>query len=343
MAVGLDCGTSYFIAAHTDKLIKKEHNAFLRLEEDPKILKRQLSRMNIPYVQLNGKIYIVGKNAFEYAQIFGTKNLRRPMKDGLLNPAERDALPILKAIVKDLLGDPKKPNEICVYCVPAPPIDSEALVDYHEDVLGQIIESLGFKPVAIKEAVALAYHGLVDDDLSGIVLSIGGGMCNTAILYAGLDAINFSVRRGGVWIDQHVSLDTGVPIAKVQFIKESGELDLSSAKVVFSGNTPKIDQYIPKSNIHQALRSYYGVLISYILTNLAKQFNESSNMPNFPKPVPMIIGGGSAMVPGFIDLFKEQLENIDFPIAISDVRLATNPHEAVALGCLSEAILTEED
>lgn len=344
MAIGLDAGTAYLISARTDDKIKLEHNAFLTMEDDPKTIKRQLSRMKISYAELNNRVHILGKQAYEYAQIFGTKNLRRPMKNGLLNPAERDALPILKTIIKGLLGKPSKPNEVCVYCIPSSPIDAkEVLIDYHEDVLGQIITGLGYKPVAIKEAVALAYHSLVENDLTGISISMGAGMINCAVLYAGIDAINFSVRRAGTWIDEHVSLDTGTPQAKVQFIKESGEIDLSSAKITFESGQAKIDEFIPKNNLQQAIRSYYGVLITYILNNISKQFGESKNMPSFPNPVPILIGGGTAMVPGFIDLFKEQLEKINFPIEISEIKLAENPHFAVSLGCLSESILIEEE
>ncbi len=341
--VGLDAGTAYFISAREGGIIKKQHDAFLTLEGDPKATKRQLSRMNISYVELNNRIHIIGRNAFEYSQIFGTQDLKRPMKDGLLNPAEKDALPVLKAIISELLGDPQKENETCVYCVPAAPIDAETLVDYHEDVLGQIIESLGYKPMVIKEAVALAYEGLVDENLTGIAISMGAGMANASVLYAGMDAINFSVKRGGTWIDEHVSLDTGVPKSKVQFIKESGEISLAPAKVTFDGGVPEIVEFVPETNVHQAIRSYYGVLITYVLANIANQFKRSETMPSFPNPVSIVIGGGTAMVPGFIELFKEQLSKMDFPIEISDVRLVENTHEAVALGCLNEAVLEEGD
>ena len=343
MAKSIDCGTSYFISAHENNKVKKQNNAFLHVEGEPKIIKRQLSRMSIPYVELNGRIHIIGKHAFEYAQIFGSNDLRRPMKSGLLNPSERDALPILKVIISDLLGEPSAPNEDCVYCVPAAPIDKETLVDYHEDVLGQIIESLGYKPTAIKEAVGLAYHGLVEDNLSGIAISIGAGMANITVMFAGMDAINFSVARGADWINEHVALDTGMPGAKIQAVRESGEVNLGSTKIVIEGGTAKIQENIPQSNVHQAIKSYYAVLVSYILANIAKQFSDSKKMPSFPNAVPIVIGGGTAMIPGFIDMFTEQLEKIDFPINISGVKLVDSPHEAIALGCLNEAMLLNEE
>lgn len=343
MSVGLDAGTAYFISARKDGKILKEHDAFLTLSGEPRAIKRQLSRMKISYVELNNRVHIVGKDAFEYAQIFGSEDLRRPMVSGFLNPKEKDALPILKTIINELLGPPTKPGELAVYCIPAKPIDADTEVTYHEDVLGQIIESLGYTPMVIKEAVALAYHGLVDDNLTGIAISLGAGLANIAVMYAGMDAINFSVARSGNFIDENVARDTATTKAKVQFIKESGDVHLGNAKVSFDGGEAKVVEHIPPTQVHAAIKSYYGVLITYILANIANQFNNAETMPNFPNPVPIIIGGGTAMLPGFIDLFNEQLEKMDFPIPISEVRLVENTHAAVSLGCLNEAMLEEED
>ena len=40
-------------------------------------------------------------------------------------------------------------------------------------------------------------------------------------MYQGMTALSFSVSRGGDWIDECVSTDTGVSKAKVTNIKES--------------------------------------------------------------------------------------------------------------------------
>ena len=128
-----------------------------------------LKRQNIPFVEKAGKVHIVGQHAFNYAQIFSTTELRRPMSSGLLNPQERDALPVLNAIVGELIGKAKG-KETCVYCIPAKPIDQTREVSYHEDVLKQIIGGYGYDVKVVEERVALAYEGLVDDDLTGIAI-----------------------------------------------------------------------------------------------------------------------------------------------------------------------------
>jgi len=337
MAKGLDCGTSFYIAA-TEDSIKKQRNAFLTVDGEVKQVKLMLKRQRIPFVEKAGKVHIVGQHAFNYAQIFSTSELKRPMKSGLLNPTEKDALPVLNAIIGELLGEAKD-GETCVYCIPSKPIDVQREVSYHEDVLRTIIEQYGYSVKKIEEAVAIGYEGLVDTQLTGVAISMGAGMCNIAVMYQGMTALSFSVSRGGDWVDENVAMDTGVPRAKVTSIKEtSTTLDLSSANYqnIYEEDTDE-------ANVLIAIRSYYGALVNYLLTNLKVQFEGVENVPNFPEAVPIVIGGGTSLVKGFLDVFNEQFDQNDFPIPISEIVHIEDAHTAVARGCLSEAQLIEED
>ena len=339
MAKGLDCGTSFYITAN-DSSIKKQRNAFLTVDGSPDQSKRMLKRQRIPYVEKAGKVHIVGKHAFNYAQIFSTSKLRRPMKDGLLNPQEKDSLPVLNAIIGELLGQADA-GEVCVYCVPSKPIDMEREVQYHEDVLKTIIEGYGYDTKKIEEAVAIGYEGLVDNELTGIAISFGAGMTNVAVMYQGMTPLSFSVARGGDWIDMNVAADTGVPIAKVTNIKEtSNNINLAGKGLTESDIYGEDDDEV---NVLIAIKSYYAALINYILTNLKVQFEGTANVPAFPNPVPIVIGGGTSLVPGFVKLFKEVYDSDTFPIPISDIIHIEDAHTAVARGCLSEAQLIEEE
>ena len=337
MAKGLDCGTSYYITA-TEDSIKKQRNVFLTVDGDANQVKRMLKRQKIPFVEKAGKVHIVGQHAFNYAQIFSQTELKRPMSSGLLNPKERDALPVLNAIIGELLGK-SKGKETCVYCIPAKPIDQVREVSYHEDVLKQIIETYGYDVKVIEESVALAYEGLVDNELTGIAISMGAGMCNICVMYQGMSSLSFSVARGGDWVDANVAADCGVTPAKVISIKENSQnLDLTKSAIndIYQEGS---DEY----NIINAIRSYYGALINYLLTNLAHQFNNAESVPNFPDSIPIVFGGGTSLVKGFLQVVGEQFNQDEFPIQISDIKLVEDAHTAVARGCLSEAELIEEE
>ena len=180
---------------------------------------------------------------------------------------------------------------------------------------------------------------MVDTQLTGVAISMGAGMCNIAVMYQGMTALSFSVSRGGDWIDECVSQDTGVSKAKVTNIKESSKtlnLNKSTINDIYEEGTEE-------SNVLIAIRSYYGALVNYLLTNLKVQFEGIDNVPNFPNPVPIVIGGGTSLVKGFLDVFNEQFDQSDFPIPISEITLIEDAHTAVARGCLSEAQLIEEE
>ena len=260
------------------------------------------------------------------------------MSSGLLNPQERDALPILNAIVGELIGKAKK-GETCVYCIPAKPIDQTREVSYHEDVLQQIIAGYGYNVKVVEESIALAYEGLVDNDLTGIAISMGAGMCNICVMYQGMSSLSFSVARGGDWIDQNVANDCGCPVAKVTAVKEnSSQLDLTKSAIndIYQEGS---EEY----NIINAIRSYYGALVNYLLTNLTHQFNNAESVPNFPDSIPVVFGGGTALVKGFMEVVGEQFNQEDFPIQVKEFTLVEDAHTAVARGCLSEAQLIEEE
>jgi hypothetical protein len=326
--IGLDCGTGNFVAVDGSGTTI-QRNAFLSIEKEA-TTKKQLRRMKVPFVEINDELHIIGQDAFNYANIFTNKELRRPMKDGLLNPTEKDALPVLKHLVGSLIGGESSPGSQVVYCVPGTPIDVEREVDYHEDILKQIIELYGFEARAINEAVALGMAGLEDDQFTGIAISFGSGMANIAIMYMGMSALQFSVSKSGDWIDKQVASDCGVSIAKAQQIKEKGDYSIAPGESVGTRE-------------HNAIKTYYAALIRYVLANIAQQFEDSDEMPTFPNAVPIVVGGGTSMPEGFIELFEEQFTNKDFPLDISEIRLVDEPLTAVARGCYSEAVLENEE
>ena len=140
-------------------------------------------------------------------------------------------------------------------------------------------------------------------------------------------------------MDKNVASDCGCSIAKVIAIKENSKnLDLTKSAIndIYQEGS---DEY----NIINAIRSYYGALINYLLTNLANQFNNAESVPNFPESIPIVFGGGTALVKGFMEVVNEQFNQDDFPIQIKEFTLVEDAHTAVARGCLSEAQLIEEE
>ena len=97
---------------------------------------------------------------------------------------------------------------------------------------------------------------------------------------------------------------------------------------------PGADERDELAREEEAVVIYYRNLISYTLTNIKKKFEIAEQMPAFPEAVDIVCAGGSSMIEGFVDVFKDELKKLSFPIKINDVRLAQEPLYATAKGCL---------
>ncbi|MEN8257692.1 MAG: hypothetical protein ABFS09_07500 [Thermodesulfobacteriota bacterium] len=66
------------------------------------------------------------------------------------------------------------------------------------------LASLGYRPISINEGLATIMSELANDNFTGIGISMGGGMCNICLSYLSVPVLNFSVQKGGDYIDSMV-------------------------------------------------------------------------------------------------------------------------------------------
>jgi actin-like ATPase involved in cell morphogenesis len=141
--VGLDCGTMNFVAARRSAkkvVYSRVRDAFLDLPLDTK---RMLKISKTDYVELDGKLLVIGDKAMETANLFN-REARRPMSGGVIASGEVDAQQVIGLMMKQILGEPRVPKEKCCYSVPAPAVDVQGSdITYHKAILGKIIQELG--------------------------------------------------------------------------------------------------------------------------------------------------------------------------------------------------------
>lgn len=323
---GLDVGTANLASAIQTSdggvSVTVERNAFLDIKADV-YSKNMLTKLKVPYVVHNGQMVVIGQSAFELANIF-SRETRRPMKDGLISPQDADALPMIKLIIEKVLGGPQEEGENCYFSVPAESIDADNNVVYHQGLFEGMLRKMGYNAKAINEAHAVIFSELAEQDFTGIGLSFGGGMVNACVAYKTIPCLSFSVARGGDWIDNNVAKVLGIKSSKATHIKESN-----------------VDIREPKSREEEAVAIYYRNLIHYIMENLKLRFESGSDMPTFPEPVDIVCAGGTSMVGGFIEVFRDEFAKIDFPIPVREVRRAEEALNSVAKGCLVAAAIGE--
>ncbi len=328
--VGLDVGTSFLVSGRfgTDGSIhfQKYRDCFLELVPkspmNSKFIKKGLEDREAPFIEKDGRYYVLGEEGFLMANERHV-DARRPMQRGVLSPQEREAFPILKELISRLVGEPNEENERLVFSVPAKPIDADFDQQFHQEMIRTFIQSLGYDAQPMNEAEALAYSELLEEGLTGIALSCGAGMMNVAVLSSGDPVLTFSTSRSGDWVDQQAAIATNLTASIVQQEKEAPDLDLMNPD--------------PGNQIRQAITIYYGNLLVYTLEQIAYDLSRSPSLPKFKDPVPLIVGGGTSLPKGFIELFKKALAAVDMPVEISDVRHAADPLYAVANGLVLAA------
>lgn len=320
---GLDVGTVNICAAAQRKVSGEtvyniQRNAFLDVRDDA--FARKLLKYGIDYLVRGERGYVIGDPAFEFATIF-EKSVRRPMKEGMMSSDEPDALLIVKHLVEEILGRSKQEGEICVFSVPGDPIDDARNFIYHRSALETVLSTLGYTPRPMLESHLIVLGELQEQEYTGIGVSCGGGMVNVCVAYKSVPTLAFSTLRGGDWIDGSAAAAIGMPAPLVCAIKEGG-----------------MDLMHPKGRVQEAIVIYYRHFIQYTLEMMKQRMEGAQSMPTFANPVDMVFAGGTAMIRGFIELFREEFARVEFPIEVAQVRLAGNPLNAVAAGCLQAAL-----
>ncbi|MEZ0227067.1 MAG: hypothetical protein ACAI25_00460 [Planctomycetota bacterium] len=335
MAKAIDIGTSFLVGAELKggkEVFTIERDAFFVMPKED-FAEEMLSDAGAKYLIKGNNIYIVGEDALKYCMITGKQeSYRRPMKKGVLNPGEEEAVPLLEKLLEGIVGKPAFPGEVIAATIPAAPLDLEQDTTFHKIVVERFLKSLGYDVRILNEALAIIYAENPTSEeptgkapFSGIGISYGAGMTNLVVAWRAKKLFEISIARGGDWIDEQVSKVRNVPVGKVTHEKEKRL------------NLEKVD---PKNSIQVGLQIYYEELIRFGLQQFKDHFK--TNQSVLESPMEVVIAGGTSMVPGFITMFNKVLEEVGAPVPVKNVRHAKDPLRTVAKGSLVAALSMEK-
>ena len=334
-AVGIDIGTGFISCAeHEDgnKKFRKVSDAFFKLNPS-KFLEgsanqfgeNMLKNAGAHYVKVDDQLYVLGDDAFKFANLFHQECLR-PMSQGVLNPKHPVSNLMVGELVKAVAGPPKKKDDVLYYCVPAEPIDADFDVEYHKQILHNVFSDIGYTNINVMtEALAVVYSELAETQYTGIGMSFGAGMCNIVYSFMGMPVFAFSLSRGGDWIDSHAAKHTDETHNVVTAIKEKADFSL----------------YDSTTGIQRAISIYYESLLSYVVEKFKELYEKTpkKQLPNVTMEMPIVIAGGTSLVLGFVERLRE-LTAEGFPVPISEIRHAEEPLFAVSNGLYEAARLS---
>jgi hypothetical protein len=193
----------------------------------------------------------------------------------------------------------------------------------------------GLRCTKIRKIEVMEYTGKVhdvtidgDSSFSAPYITMhNSGMTNVCLAYNAMSALEFSLARGGDWVDRGAARAVGATSAKMCVIKENG-----------------INMFAPKNREEEAVTLYLQALIDYSIDSIIAHFEKVRKDILVPKPVPIIISGGTSLTDGFVKKFEECFGAYrgKFPIEISEIRAAKDPMTAVAHGLLLYAQMDED-
>ena len=323
-ALGLDVGTSRLVVARSyagEVRYESQLNAFVSIPYS-KITEGALKREQVPHTVAPGEIIVQGNESEKFAGLLNAE-IRRPMTRGVLDAKEPSSLKVIRELLVALLGyrDDFKERKV-TFTVPAAPLGHEESLTFHEKTLKQMINDLGYEAASINEGLAVVYGELEDSNYTGIGISCGGGLCNVCLSYLSVPVISFSVPKAGDFIDLSAAQVTGDRANRIRLAKEDS--------FHFNG-------YFP-DKMHQVISVYYEDVIQNLVSSLKDAFSRTGNLPKFNRPIPLVLSGGTAMPPGFRDRFAKILGEQDFPVTVSEIRVAQNPLNSTAKGALACAL-----
>ena len=277
-AFGLDIGTSRIVLAGGPNGHKAQAqlNAFVGVPYS-KMTEAILQQNKMVY-QRNGKeMFVFGNDSERFASFFNAVP-RRPMQYGVLNALEPMGQQIIQAIIESMVPRAKK-NELLCFSIPGRGEGAESNLIYHESILKNFLQSLGYEAKAVNEGLAVVFAELQAENFTGIGISCGGGMCNVSVSFLSVPMLSFSIPKGGDYIDYSVAQVTDESITRVRLAKEES-LDLSRQ---------------PKDKIASALHIYYDEVINMLVEKLREEFEGSRQLPKLERPMPIVLSGGAAV------------------------------------------------
>jgi len=324
---GADIGTMFVKCAQAEGeeiVFSSQRNAFFEVEHTG-ITKKVFDDHNVKYVTKEDKLYVVGDEALQFANM-SNKEVRRPLSKGVISPTEKEALPMMELLIKSVVGEPSHREEIVYFSVPGDPLDAKFDIIYHTKTIEGFLKTLGYTSKPINEGYTVILSELAEEDFTGIGISLGAGMINVCLSFMSVPIIKFSLIQAGDWIDQQAATAVNEAASRVSEIKESS-LDLSKEEGL--------------DKIERALSIYYNHLTEYVIENIKQEFTKEVGTPTITKPMSIILSGGTSLPKGFSQRFKQILDRVKMPFPIGEVRMASQPLRSVAKGALVAAIADE--
>ncbi len=338
MSIALDVGNSHMRSLRRQqyRLIGRGCRSLFTAMTDRKSHREILSRLDVPYLAIEGQLVVAGDNADGVAEMFRIPTTRLIPTDplGKYSVAARQAI---SKLIDALLPAPRHSNEVCCFTVGGLSGDSGGRGNEVNEFVAEFIQRRGYQPLGIGSATAVALAELGDQALTGVGITLGAARCETALVCHGVELSRSSVARGGDWIDEQLAAQQSL-----FFWDQAGKrhLDVRAARVWKESNAGSV--LSPTSAEDRQLATLYHDLVDDVLAAVRDAFTSAPHAFDALQPVGFVCAGGTASHPGFREIMLDELRKNPFPFGIKQVQIVGAWEYSAARGCLIRATLEEE-
>jgi hypothetical protein len=227
-----------------------------------KLAESLLEREGVFHEVFGGELVVTGNDAQRFAEVFHVET-RRPMLRGVLNPQEPHSLAVMRSIITRLVGKGGIAGRKICFSIPAPCLDGDPAIAYHEASIGQILKQLGFDAQPIQEGLAVVFGEMAGSNYTGIGISCGSGLCNVCLAVLSVPVINFAIPKAGDFIDMQAAAVTGELATRMRIQKE--------LNFVVNG--------LSGDRVQNALSVYYDDVIQTLANTLRSTIASTQRLP----------------------------------------------------------------
>lgn len=268
------------------------------------------------------KVLAVGNEASEMVgRTPGKVKIVMPMKDGVIDDFEMTEV-MLNKFIKKAVGKTLLNKKKIVICCPT------NITGIEKNAIKEMAERTGAKKVYVEEEVKVAAYGAgidITKPSGSMVIDIGGGTTDIAILCLGGIANSSSIRIAGNKFDEDIinyvkekhklligektAEEIKIKIGTVIKPRKKGEMEVKGRDLTtglpktVTVTSPEIEEAL-RDNVKKIIKETKKVLETS-LPELAADIGEKG----------IILTGGGSLIEGFSEILKE---NLNVPVFLSD-------------------------
>lgn len=339
MSAALDLGTFRIktLFGRGDRLVGRKCRTVHVVLPDTVARREALEKMRVPFAVCEDSLVVIGDAAIDVAQMFGAPVLPL-LPAGQLPEGDPPVRQILATLIEAALPEPQKPEEYCTLILPGGCAGSRRKPSREQEFFTRLVRLRGYSPLMLSASMAAVLGQLAESGFTGIGISFGATSTQISLAWQGREISSCFVPLGGDWIDEQTAESEGaytwdsrgvrfVDVHTIRRWKENCDQSIAT----------------PATRRDQRLSDLYRELLATIATRAGQEFAEAMQRLDLQKPLAIAAAGGVARIPGFRELLAQAFrEESAFPIAVGEMRVATDSDFAVARGGLIYAQLEAE-